>query len=884
MNRRVLCMMFLTLFLVPLSAGSLFGGDEGLVARWSLDEGRGSVARDSSGGGNDGVIHNARWAPSRTGSCLEFDGQTSWVDCGDRRSLDVRDRITLEAWILPTGQPRGELGILGKHFESYLLTCYTDGNAWFYIGAGSNSVRAPLTAGEWNHVAATFDGKTLRIYVQGKLMASRASAFDRIPAGGRFTIGMVAGRADANDPAGRNTSFFEGFLDEIRVYHRALSAEEIAVRAKAEPPRLELVEDYRVSAPAAVLKAGTASLGVGAGGELQVDFGEDRYVINSFFAQPGETVAWNALAASPRSPASWQPVVRRLSDSRVEITAEGSLYTLHRHVAVAGDAIEVTDTLRSLRGEPVGMLVRQELIGERWLKQSFSPGGAETPFLYVQGPRSALGLLMEDDLSRLRFEPRTAVRVNACSYRLGNMVLNAGKSLTLKWTVLPLRPQATYWDLVNLIRRRWNNNYTVQGPLDWIDMKDPILADPAKLKASLERKRLNVVLLSPWLDYDPGRHDRVWSRAEYREAALAAVKALKAVQPDLKCLGCIECDWVTIDPAKIPNGDRLPVYGKGSGGLTREQTEIILRSGLPWIDSLKIDANGATSLELYSRGGKPQTALSVYPAPGNYQARFLMEQVKFLIDEVGLDGFYIDEFSQGWNGGFKVYAGWDGVSADVDPKTGRIVRKYTDASLAGVPVRVELVQYALTRGKTVVCNTFATSMAECGLPANRFSETWGQFDPMATPTGEKPPGLTGLFRSNLGSPIGLGILGHPEKHDTAQRLMKALVTYLRHGMVYYHYFLEEIPLEGEGSGEYGPVNHMMPITPVELGEGFIIGKERTVTCVSGTYAWNGPKAPNVLVFDMNGRPTSVPATVVKTPAGWSVGLNLRDWAQIAVIE
>ena len=61
---------------------------------------------------------------------------------------------------------------------------------------------------------------------------------------------------------------------------------------------------------------------------------------------------------------------------------------------------------------------------------------------------------------------------------------------------------------MNLIRKRWNNNFTVQGPLDWIDMKDPLLSDPAKLNAYLEHKRLNVVLLSPWLDYDPGRHDQ----------------------------------------------------------------------------------------------------------------------------------------------------------------------------------------------------------------------------------------------------------------------------------------------------------------------------------------------------------------------------------------
>jgi len=90
--------------------------------------------------------------------------------------------------------------------------------------------------------------------------------------------------------------------------------------------------------------------------------------------------------------------------------------------------------------------------------------------------------------------------------------------------------------------------------------------------------------------------------------------------------------------------------------------------------------------------------------------------------------------------------------------------------------------------------------------------------------------------------------------------------------------------EGQGSGEYGPVNHMMPITPVELGEGFIIGKERAVTCVSGTYAWNGARAPTVLVFDMNGRQVDFKPSVTKTGKGWNVRLKLRDWAQITVIE
>ena len=77
---------------------------------------------------------------------------------------------------------------------------------------------------------------------------------------------------------------------------------------------------------------------------------------------------------------------------------------------------------------------------------------------------------------------------------------------------------------------------------------------------------------------------------------------------------------------------------------------------------------------------------------------------------------------------------------------------------------------------------------------------------------------------------------------------------------------------------------MFPITPVELHEGWIVGRERTVTCVSGTYTWANKDKPNVLAFDITGLPVTPDATVTQIDGGWRVELHLKDWAQIAVIE
>jgi hypothetical protein len=207
-----------------------------------------------------------------------------------------------------------------------------------------------------------------------------------------------------------------------------------------------------------------------------------------------------------------------------------------------------------------------------------------------------------------------------------------------------------------------------------------------------------------------------------------------------------------------------------------------------------------------------------------------------------------------------------------------------DDSIAGVEARVKLCQYALQRGKTVVANTYATSMEEQSLPVNRFAETQGSFNPFAFEDGQEPPLVAAMLGGQLATPIGLGILPQSGQGDVAKTIMKAVVSYLRHALLYYHYAIGDIPESGDGSGEYGPINHMFPITPIELHKGWILGKERIITCVSGRYLWRNANPPVIHLFDLRGR--EVPHTISPTQAdgNWQVDLKLTDWAQIAVME
>lgn len=208
--------------------------DEGLVARWDFDEGKGDALADLSGNGNDGAIHGATWVKRGDGFALRFDGLDDYVDCGDGPTLELTDALTIEAWIKPLALPGAEPLILGKHYDSYGITHYRDGQFWSYISGGGNNASGRAELGVWSHVVATFDGERMRMYVNRELTADKTSKFEMIAPGGNFLMALMKASATATDPGYGPTSFWNGELDSARVYNRALTETEVLEHYKAE--------------------------------------------------------------------------------------------------------------------------------------------------------------------------------------------------------------------------------------------------------------------------------------------------------------------------------------------------------------------------------------------------------------------------------------------------------------------------------------------------------------------------------------------------------------------------------------------------------------------------------------------------------------------------
>ena len=197
--------------------------DTGLKAWWRFDEGTGIVLHDRSGNGNHGAIKGAKWVRNGKGFALEFDGLDDIVDCGVGSSLDLRDHVSMMVWVwLERQTSPGEPGIVGKAYKSYVLTQSHDYGVFTYINGGPNHADAETDLKEWTHLATTYDGRLLKLYVNGKLVGEQ-SLPGPVNSGGRFWMGRSDGEIKWTKDA-----HLRGKITDVRVYDHVLTSAQIA--------------------------------------------------------------------------------------------------------------------------------------------------------------------------------------------------------------------------------------------------------------------------------------------------------------------------------------------------------------------------------------------------------------------------------------------------------------------------------------------------------------------------------------------------------------------------------------------------------------------------------------------------------------------------------
>ena len=222
--------MRITLFVLSLfslfiitSLGVANVAEEGLVAYWPFDEGTGKAAADVTGNGHDGKFAGApKWVDGKFGTALEFDGEEDHVVVSDDAELAIEENITFMAWFSPSDVLTSRR-LMVKNNSIFVIFDFGDKNSIDFLVKPDNTFAESTTTdwkiGEWYHFAGTFDGKTMKVYVNGKLEGDVANNVPIAPSNLELWIG--------GDDFGRPTDFFPGVIDEVRLYEKTLTEAEI---------------------------------------------------------------------------------------------------------------------------------------------------------------------------------------------------------------------------------------------------------------------------------------------------------------------------------------------------------------------------------------------------------------------------------------------------------------------------------------------------------------------------------------------------------------------------------------------------------------------------------------------------------------------------------
>jgi hypothetical protein len=220
-----ICLVFASLLLAGIGNARL--SQEGVLAIWLLDEGKGDKVTDASGNSHDGkFVGSPAWVSGKFGTALSFDGQDDFVQMNDPVVGQIVD-FTMGCWVKPSGTQKAYAELLDCHSNSHgigIEQVASNANLFIaFFGSGvwegvADASAVQLKADEWNHFAYKREKTTKTIYLNGKAAKEETvSGNPVLAATDNFRIGNWTG----------GTREFKGIIDEAFVFSRSLSQDEI---------------------------------------------------------------------------------------------------------------------------------------------------------------------------------------------------------------------------------------------------------------------------------------------------------------------------------------------------------------------------------------------------------------------------------------------------------------------------------------------------------------------------------------------------------------------------------------------------------------------------------------------------------------------------------
>src|SRR5271157_2371066 len=207
----------------------------GLIGYWRFNQGFGNIASDSSGNNNIGTLVNGpTWVDGIYGKALSFNGVNEYVDVPQCPSLNIANRVSVTAWIYLNAMPSFAYTVLSRWYDGTnpdrgIVLQVFPGSLLFGVIDSSNIFSAPYSfeINKWYCVAATWDGSISRVYVNGLEIGNMSTTGSFTNQNEDLSIGCDLNPFQA---------FFDGTIDNVMLYNRALSAGEVMTQYLTPPP------------------------------------------------------------------------------------------------------------------------------------------------------------------------------------------------------------------------------------------------------------------------------------------------------------------------------------------------------------------------------------------------------------------------------------------------------------------------------------------------------------------------------------------------------------------------------------------------------------------------------------------------------------------------
>ncbi len=578
---------------------------------------------------------------------------------------------------------------------------------------------------------------------------------------------------------------------------------------------------------------------IGKHGALKIALPGAELKFTTRLSYPGGGYNYIGRPADERSEDDFTITVQR-TDGEARVVAEGKAYSLTRMIKLLADHIEIADTFTNLRNEVTGIKYDNHLqapkgsVIDAYLGGDHSPGktsvsGLENTSLYLALEDCGCGIVALDDVSR--YQGVIYYDADGGGIRSNHFGLAAGTSHTFRFNIYPTA-RANYWDMINLARRDLDVNFTIPGGFSFSGPGGILNSTKEDLNKWLDMRGVKILSSGVWFDRSkdaqvPCYHGTHMLKAtKLRQRLKDGVARLREWFPDVKYLIYIH-SYINTDETAA---ERYP------------EARLITPDGQHYINP------GYTK-----RIGIPFAYF--YMTPENSYFEAMKEVVDMCLDEnkIHAHGIYWDEMA--WCSSRYTYKAWDGYSVEIDEQ-GQVTRKFAYTGLISLDAKRQLAEYILSRGK-LIGNSCPTSETMTKLHFPRFAETAASWYPA---------------RSHLYTPISLG------DHKTVKdwpTLIADVRSKLDLGTVYYYYARPDQPAPTI-------TQHMFPFTPVELHSGWLLGEERILTKLPGTYTFGDDAQVKVYWYGNEGGAVAKEASQEVKQGRRLVRLDLAE-GEMAVI-